>query len=82
VFYELGNGYDVVCGDNFSHVGWRSVRKVVERARYFQFCFNNYDSFIIPKRFFRDDSEQQFLRKIVQNQVGREAELTKSNDVH
>jgi len=80
VFRDPGNGYDVVTGDNFYHVGWSSVRSFVEKPRYFQFCFNKYQSFIIPKRFFRDDSEQDLLRQILRLRVGSKAKLLRSNE--
>jgi hypothetical protein len=81
IFREPGSGYDVVWGDNFSHVAWGSVRSVVEKTRYFQFCFNKYDSYIIPKRFFHSESEQELLREILRSHLGSRAKLFESNEV-
>ena len=75
-----GSGYDVVWGDNFSHVAWGSVRSVVEKTRYFQFRFNKYDSYIIPKRFFHNESEQELLREILRSNLGSKAKLFQSNE--
>jgi len=80
VFRDPGNGYDVVTGDNFYHVGWRSVRRVVEKPCYFQFCFNKYESFVIHKRFLRYDSEQDVLRQILRLGVVSKAQLLRSNE--
>ena len=80
-FRVPGSGYDVVWGDNFSHVAWNSVRSVVEKTRYFQFCFNKYESYIIPKRFFHNESEQELLREIVRSQLGGKAKIFESNEV-
>lgn len=74
-FRNDGSGYDVVRGDNFSHVAWSSVRSVVEKPRYFEFRFNKYESYIIPKRFFGSASEEESLRKILRSQLGDRANL-------
>jgi len=81
VFREPSNGYDVVWGDNFNHVAWKSVRSVVEKPSYFQFCFNKYQAFVLPKRFFHADSEQDLLRQILRLRVGSKAKLLGSNEM-
>lgn len=70
IFQEGRDGFDMVRGNNFSHVSWESVRKVKERPLYFHIVLNKYESIIIPKRFFLDGSDETFLRQIMVSQVG------------
>src|SRR5215475_13153378 len=35
MFPENEDGFDIVRGKNFAHVAWESVRRVIERPRYF-----------------------------------------------
>ena len=75
IFHEAGDGFDVVCGKNFSHVAWETVRKVIERPRYIQFVLNRYESIIIPKRFLSHGSDEQVMKKIIVSQIGPKAKL-------
>ena len=70
MFHENGDGFDIVRGKSFSHVAWESVRKVIERPRYFQFVLNKYQSIIIPKRFLLPGSDEEVMKKIIVSQVG------------
>lgn len=74
-FRDNSGGYDVAHGDNFSHVAWSSLRSVIERPRYFEFRFNKYDTYIIPKKFFDSALEEEFLRQILRSQLGNRANL-------
>jgi len=75
MFPENGDGFDIVRGKNFGHVAWESMRKVIERPRYFHFVLNKYESIIIPKRFLLNDSDEKLLREIIVSQVGNKAKL-------
>jgi YcxB-like protein len=75
MFHENGDGFDMVRGKNFGHVAWETVRKVIERPRYFQFVLNKYDSIIIPKRFLFNGSDEKLLKEIISFQVGSKAKL-------
>jgi len=75
IFRENGDGFDVVRGKNFSHVAWESVRRVIERPRYFNFVLNKYQSFIIPKRFLLHASDEELMKEILVSQVGNKAKL-------
>ena len=75
MFHENGDGFDVVNGNSFGHVAWESVRKVIERPRYFRFVLNKYDSVIIPKRFLLHGSEEAMLKEIIVSQLGNKVKL-------
>jgi len=75
IFHENGDGFDIVRGKNFGHVAWESVRKVIERPRYFQFVLNKYESIIIPKRFLLYGSDEEVMKEIIASQVGHKAKL-------
>lgn len=74
-FPENGDGFDIVNGNNFSHVAWENVRKVVERPRYFSFAMNKYDSIIIPKRFFPNSADEELMKGIIVSHIGNKAKL-------
>jgi hypothetical protein len=75
IFHEAGDGFDVMRGKNFSHIAWETVRKVIERPRYFQFVLSQYESIIIPKRFLLHGSAEQLLKEILVSNVGHKAKL-------
>jgi hypothetical protein len=75
MFHENGDGFDIVRGKNFGHVAWESVRRVIERPRYFHFVLNKYESIIIPKRFLSQGSNEKLMRKIIVSQLGSKAKL-------
>ena len=75
MFREPGDGFDIVSGKSFSHVAWESVRKVIERPRYFNFVLNKYQSIILPKRFLMHGSDEEVLKEIVVSQVGTKAKF-------
>jgi hypothetical protein len=75
IFHENGDGFDVVYGKSFSHVAWDSVRRVVERPRYFRFVLNKYESMVIPKRFLLHASDQELMKEIIVSHVGQNAKL-------
>lgn len=75
IFREQSDGFDIVSGKNFGHVAWESVRKVIERPRYFRFVFGGPESLIIPKTFLRESAEQELMREIIVSQVGSKAKL-------
>lgn len=74
-FPENGDGFDIVRGKNFAHVAWESVRRVVERPRYFRFVLSKYEELIVPKRFLREGSEERVMREILVSQLGSRAKL-------
>jgi len=74
-FNENGDGFDIVRGKSFSHVAWESVRRVIERPRYFHFVLNKYESIIIPKRFLLHGSDEELMKEIIVSQVGHKAKL-------
>ena len=74
-FRNDGDGYDLVQGDNSSHVAWSSIRAVVEKARYFEFRLSKYASYIIPKKSLASASEQEYLRKVLRSKLGNRARL-------
>ena len=74
MFQEAGDGFDVVRGKNFSHVAWETVRKVIERPRYFQLVLNKYESMIIPKRFLHG-SDEQVMKEILISNVRHKVKL-------
>ena len=74
-FPENGDGFDVVQGKNSAHVAWESVRSVVERPRYFRFVLGKPNLFIIPKRFFRSDSDKEIFKEIIIFHLGSKAKL-------
>src|SRR5688572_24801323 len=37
IFRENDDGFDVIQGKNFVHLDWESVRRVIERPKYFRF---------------------------------------------
>jgi hypothetical protein len=75
IFHENGDGFDIVCGNSFSHVAWEHVRKVIERPRYFNFVLSQYDTIIIPKRFLLRSSDHELMKEIIVSQVGGKAKL-------
>lgn len=75
IFRQDGDGFEIVHGKNFGHVAWESVRKVMERPRYFRFVLNKYESLIIPKRFVMNDSDETMMRQIVASHLGSKAKL-------
>ena len=75
MFHENGDGFDIVRGKNFGHIAWESVRRVVERPRYFRFVLANPDSLIISKRFLRHGSDEQVMREILVSNLGSKAKL-------
>ncbi len=75
IFHEAGDGFDIVRGNNFSHIAWENVRKVIERPRYFHFVLNQYESIIIPRRFLLHGSDEQVLKEIMVSQAGPKAKL-------
>ena len=75
VFHENGDGFDIVRGKNFSHVSWESVRRIIERPRYFRFVLNKYESIIIPKRFVLHGSDEEVMKEIIVSQVRDKAKL-------
>jgi hypothetical protein len=75
IFRQDGDGFDIVHGKNFSHVAWESVRKVMERPRYFRFVLNKYESLIIPKRFVGHGSDEQVMKQIIVSHLGSQAKL-------
>ncbi len=75
IFREHGDGFDIVRGKNFGHVAWESVRRVIERPRYFRFVLNKYESIIIPKRFLLHGSEEKVMKEIIVSQVGNKTKL-------
>ena len=75
MFHENGDGFDIVRGKNFSHIAWESVRKVIERPRYFRFLLANPESLIIPKKFLRHGSDEKVMREILAFHLGSNAKL-------
>ncbi len=75
MFREDGDGFDIVRGKNFGHVAWESVRRVIERPRYFRFVLNKYESIIIPKRFLLHGSDEEVMKEIIVSQPGNKAKL-------
>jgi len=75
IFHENGDGFDIVRGKSFGHVAWESVRKVIERPRYFHFVLNKYESIIIPKRFLLHGSDEEVMKEIIVSKVGHKAKL-------
>jgi len=75
IFHENGDGFDIVRGKNFGHIAWESVRKVVERPRYFHFALNKYESIKIPKRFFLHGSDEEVMKEIIVSKAGHKAKL-------
>ena len=78
MFAENGDGFDVISGKSFSHVAWESVRKVIERPRYFQFVLNKYEAIIIPKRFIVQASDEELMKEIIISHVGQKAKFLKA----
>lgn len=76
IFHEAGDGFDILRGNNFSHIAWENVRQIIERPRYFQFVLNQWESIIIPKRFLSHGSDEQVLKEILVSQVGPKARLS------
>ena len=77
IFREGGDGFEIVRGKNFGHVAWESVRRVMERPRYFRFVLNKYESLIIPKRFLLHGSDEKVMRQIIVSHLGNKAKLLK-----
>ena len=77
IFRQEADGFDIVRGKNYAHVAWESVRRVVERPRYFRFVLGNPQSLIIPKRFLRQGSDERVMRKIIGSHLGNKAKLLK-----
>lgn len=77
IFREGEDGFEIVRGKNFGHVAWESVRRVIERPRYFRFILNKYESLIIPKRFLMHDSDEKVMRQIIVSHLGNKAKLLK-----
>ena len=75
IFREHGDGFDIVRGKNFAHVAWESVRRVVERPRYFRFVLGGPESLIIPKTLMKDRADQELMREIIVSQVGNRARM-------
>ena len=75
IFRQERDGFDIVRGKNYAHVAWESVRRVVERPRYFRFVLGNPQSLIIPKRFLRHGSDERVMRKIIRSHLGSKAKL-------
>lgn len=65
IFKDDSDGFDMIRGASFAHFAWSNVSRIVERPGYFNFAFNDYQSVIIPKRFFRDETEIKLMRQIV-----------------
>jgi hypothetical protein len=70
IFREVGDGFEIVRGKNCGHVAWESVRRVMERPRYFRFVLNKYESLIIPKRFLMYGSDEKVMREIIVSHLG------------
>jgi YcxB-like protein len=81
LFPGNGDGFDIVRGQDFSHVSWQSVRKVVERPRYFRFVFSKFHALIIPKRFFRTDTDEMLMRNIIASHMGSKARLPQKSQL-
>ena len=75
IFHEQGDGFEIVNGKNFGHLSWETVRAVVERARYFRFVLNRYESLIISKKFLLTKSDTVLMRKIIRSHMGARARL-------
>ena len=75
IFREHSDGFDIVSGKNFAHVAWESVRRVIERRRYFRFVLGGRESLIIPKTFVEDSAEHELMREIIVSQVRGRARL-------
>lgn len=75
LFHENRDGFDLVRGKDFAHISWESVRKAIERPRYFRFVFNRHDSIIIPKKFLSRGADERLLREIIAARVGNRAGL-------
>ena len=75
MFHEQGDGFEILRGKSFTHIAWESVRRVIERPRYFRFVLNKYESIIIPKRFLLHGSDKELLKEIIVSQVGPKAQF-------
>jgi hypothetical protein len=65
IFREGDNGFDIVRGSNFSHIGWPSVRRVVERPTYFRFELGGNQVLVIMKKFLKGVADESLLRQIL-----------------
>lgn len=75
IFKDDSDGFDMIRGASFAHFAWSSVRRIVERPGYFNIAFNDYQSVIIPKRFFRDETEIKLMRQIISATSVRDRKL-------
>jgi len=71
---EDGDGYDVHYGDNFSHLVWRDLTKVVEKRKYFVFYVNGARTLVL-KNGFHQSSDIALFRQILTTQLGKKAKL-------
>ena len=78
IFREQSDGFDIVRGNNFAHVAWESVRRVIERPRYFRFVLGGPEALIVPKTLMKDSADQELLRQIIVSQVGNRARMLNS----
>ncbi len=74
-FQDNTDGYDVATGNDFGHIAWESVSKVVEKPDYFRFYRNKFDSHILPKKGFHQASDIEVLREILRLRLGEKAKL-------
>jgi hypothetical protein len=74
-FSDDTDGFDVNCGNSFSHVAWTDVCKIVEKRKFFQLFLSKFDVRILPKRGFAEAHEISFLRKILVSRLGTRAEV-------
>lgn len=75
MFQAEADGYDLNCGESFSHVAWRDVLKVTERPSYFLIHPNGFEARVLPRRGFHHSEEIPIFRDILRSSLGTRARL-------
>jgi hypothetical protein len=73
-FQEGTDGYDVSCGDNFSHLVWRDLTKVIEKRDFFVFYCHGFERLIFKKGF-HQPSDVSLFRRMLTDQLGTRVKL-------
>lgn len=73
-FQEGADGFDVHCGDNFSHLVWRDLTKVIEKRNYFVFYTHGLVRLVL-KNGFHQLADIDLFRRILAEQLGTKARL-------
>ena len=75
LFQAEADGYDLNCGESFSHVAWQDVLKVIEKPSYFLIYPNRFEARILPTRGFHQPADIPILRDILLSKLGAKAKL-------